>query len=103
MLDQEQTNGAEAAQLPRNKDGSIRKTFVKSVARRIETGDGAGLRALVGDLHEFDMGALIQALPPEQRQRLVELLGIDFDFTALTEVDDAVREEMSRGAGHPRP
>ena len=94
MLDQEQTNAAEAAQLPRNKDGSIRKTFVKSVARRIETGDGAGLRALVGDLHESDMGALIEALPPEQRQRLVELLGIDFDFTALTEVDDAVREEI---------
>ena len=94
MLDQEQTNGAEAAQLPRNKDGSIRKTFVKSVARRIETGDGAGLRALVGDLHESDMGALIEGLPPEQRQRLVELLGIDFDFTALTEVDDAVREEI---------
>ena len=94
MLDQDQANGAEAAQLPRNKDGSIRKSFVKSVARRIEMGDGAGLRALVGDLHESDMGALIEALPPEQRQRLVELLGIDFDFTALTEVDDAVREEI---------
>ena len=46
MLDQEQTNGAEAAQLPRNKDGSIRKTFVKSVARRIEAVDAPGLRAL---------------------------------------------------------
>jgi magnesium transporter len=94
MLDQEQTNGAEAAQLPRNKDGSIRKTFVKSVARRIEAVDAPGLRALVGDLHEADMGALIQALPPDQRPRLVELLGIDFDFTALTEVDDAVRDEI---------
>src|SRR6478609_2625280 len=95
MLDQEQTNiAAEAAQLPRNKDGSIRKTFVKSVARRIETADAAGLRALVGDLHESDMGALIEALEAGQRPRLVELLGIDFDFTALTEVDDAVREEI---------
>jgi magnesium transporter len=94
MLDQEQPTSAETAQLPRNKDGSIRKTFVKSVARRIEAGDVAALRTLAGDLHESDMGALIEALPAEQRPRLVELLGIDFDFTALTEVDDAVREEI---------
>jgi magnesium transporter len=94
MLDQDQTEATEIAQLPRNKDGSIRKTFVKSVARRIETGDAAGLRELVGDLHEADMGALIEALEPEQRPRLVSLLGIDFDFTALTEVDDAVRDEI---------
>jgi magnesium transporter len=93
-LDRDQTEATEIAQLPRNKDGSIRKTFVKSVARRIETSDADGLRNLVGDLHEADMGALIEALEPEQRQRLVELLGIDFDFTALTEVDDAVRDEI---------
>jgi magnesium transporter len=94
MLDQDQTEATEIAQLPRNKDGSIRKTFVKSVARRIETGDATGLRGLVGDLHEADMGDLIEALEPEQRPRLVSLLGIDFDFTALTEVDDAVRDEI---------
>ena len=94
MLDQDQTEATEIAQLPRNKDGSIRKTFVKSVARRIETGDATGLRGLVGDLHEADMGELIEALEPEQRPRLVSLLGIDFDFTALTEVDDAVRDEI---------
>ena len=94
MLDQDQSEPTEIAQLPRNKDGSIRKTFVKSVARRIEAGDASGLRALVGDLHGADMGALIEALEPEQRPRLVELLGIDFDFTALTEVDDAVRDEI---------
>ena len=93
-LDQDQTEAAEVAQLPRNKDGSIRKTFVKSVARRIEAGDAPGLGALVGGLHESDMGALIEALEPEQRPRLVSLLGIDFDFTALTEVDDAVRDEI---------
>src|SRR5690242_8940636 len=94
MLDQEQTGATDVAQLPRNKDGSIRKTFVKSVARRIEASDASGLRGLVGDLHGADMGALTEALEPEQRPRLVALLGIDFDFTALTEVDDAVRDEI---------
>lgn len=95
MLDQEQQSGvADTAQLPRNKDGSIRKTFVKAVGRKIEASDASALREMVGDLHEADMGALIEALPPEQRSRLVEQLGIDFDFTALTEVDDAVREEI---------
>ncbi|HKS85680.1 MAG TPA: CBS domain-containing protein, partial [Pseudolabrys sp.] len=97
MLDQDQeqqTIEADAAQLPRNKDGSIRKVFVKNVARKIDAADAAGLRDVVGKFHESDMGALIEVLPPEQRPRLVELLGIDFDFTALTEVADAVREEI---------
>ncbi|HZT25417.1 MAG TPA: magnesium transporter [Pseudolabrys sp.] len=94
MLDQNDNSRVEAAPLPRNKDGSIRKAFVKSIARSIETGDAAGLRAQLGGLHEADMGALLDVLSQEQRPRLVELLGIDFDFTALTEVDDAVREEI---------
>src|SRR5262249_52816361 len=94
MLDQEQPTSAQTAQLPRNKDGPIRKTFVKSVARRIEAGDVAALRTLAGDLHESDMGALIEALPAEQRPRLVGLLWVDFDFTALTEVDESGREEI---------
>ncbi len=94
MLEQKDESVVEAVPLPRNKDGSIRKVFVKSIARRIESGDIAGLRGQVSGLHESDMGALIEALAPEQRPRLVEMLGIDFDFTALTEVDDAVREEI---------
>jgi magnesium transporter len=94
MLEQKTEAAAEAVPLPRNKDGSIRKTFVKGITRGIETGDVAGLRGQLGGLHESDMGALIEALAPEHRPRLVELLGIAFDFTALTEVDDAVREEI---------
>lgn len=78
----------------RTKDGSIRVAFVRQVARAIDAADVASLRGLVGDLHESDLGAVLEALEPERRPRLVELLGIDFDFTALTEVDDAVREEI---------
>jgi len=78
----------------RTKDGSIRVAFVRQVARAIDAADTAALRGLVGDLHESDLGAVLEALDPDHRPRLVELLGIHFDFTALTEVDDSVREEI---------
>ena len=78
----------------RIKDGSIRVAFVRQVARAIDAADTAALRGLVGDLHESDLGAVLEALDPDHRPRLVELLGIHFDFTALTEVNDSVREEI---------
>jgi magnesium transporter len=78
----------------RGEDGAIRADFVEQVAQAIDAAAVPALRSLVGDLHESDLGALLVALEPEQRPRLVELLGIDFDFTALTEVDDAVRDEI---------
>jgi magnesium transporter len=78
----------------RTKDGSIRVAFMRQVTRAIDAGDVAALRSLVGDLHEADLGAVLEALEAGQRSRLVDLLGIDFDFTALTEVDDTVREEI---------
>src|SRR5690606_26721023 len=60
----------------------------------IRTGDAERLRALVGDLHEADQGELLQALETELRPGLIELLGADFHFAALTEVDEAVRLEL---------
>jgi magnesium transporter len=78
----------------RDEDGAIRAEFVNRVAQAIEALDVGALRELVADLHEADLGGLLEALEPSLRPRLVELLGIDFDFTALTEVDDAVRGEI---------
>ena len=49
---------------------------------------------VVAELHEADLGDLIGALEAEDRVKLVELTGTDFDFSALNEVDDAVREEI---------
>ncbi len=46
------------------------------------------------DFHESEMGDLLEALDTDHRPRLIELLGSDFDFAALTEVDDSVREEI---------
>jgi magnesium transporter len=78
----------------RDEEGPIRAEFVERVAEAIDAGAVETLRGMVGELHEADLGALLEALAPEERPRLVELLGLDFDFSALTEVDDTVREEI---------
>src|SRR5262245_63783262 len=78
----------------RDEDGAVRADYVERVAQAIAAKDSPALRELVGDLHEADAGDLIEALDPELRPRLIELMGHDFDFSALTQVDDAVREEI---------
>jgi magnesium transporter len=78
----------------RNEDGGIRPEFVEEITRCIKAQDAPFLRAVVAELHEADLGDLIAALDAEERVSLVELTGTDFDFSALNEVDDAVREEI---------
>jgi magnesium transporter len=94
--DQDLTATAPEPEL-RDEDGAVRSDYVERVAAAIEALDAATLRALVGDLHEADAGDLIEALDPELRPRLVALMGADFDFAVLTEVDDTVREEILEG------
>ncbi len=78
----------------RDENGEIRREFVEQIARAIHDANAALLREIVAELHEADLGDLIEALEPEDRVNLVELTGEDFHFSALNEVDDAVREEI---------
>src|SRR5258706_9012511 len=78
----------------RDEDGEIRQEFIEEIARAIHAEDAPLLRAIVAELHEADLGDLIAALEPDDRVKLVELTGTDFDFSALNEVDDTVREEI---------
>jgi magnesium transporter len=78
----------------RDDEGQIRPEFVEAITRAIQVADTAFLRGIVAELHEADLGDLIAALEPEQRVNLVELTGSDFDFSALNEVDETVREEI---------
>ena len=86
----------ETGQWPfRDEDGEINREFLRAVGgsdRRVAT--RARLLHLVEDFHESEMGDLLEALDTDHRPRLIELLGSDFDFAALTEVDDSVREEI---------
>jgi magnesium transporter len=94
MLDEKDMTVTRPAVELREEDGALREEFVQRVREAVEAADRPAVLALVGDLHEADFGAVIEALDPDLRPRLVELMGREFDFTALTEVDDTVREEI---------
>ena len=92
------THGADAAQNIDadiyGEDGVIRGSFLSHIGAAIADRDTLTLKRDVGALHQSELGDLLEALIPDQRRTLVELLGRDFDFSALTEVDEAIRLEI---------
>lgn len=77
-----------------DEDGVIQGDYVARIGAAIADNDVLYLKDQVADLHESELGDLIESLQPEQRHALVRLLGDDFDFTALTEVDEAIRLDI---------
>ncbi len=75
-------------------DGSIRSDFLAMVGAAIADRDVLFLRENVARLHESELGDLLESIQPDQRHALVRLLGTDFDMTALTEVDEAIRLDI---------
>jgi magnesium transporter len=75
-------------------DGVVRPSFLAHIGAAIADRDTLTLRRDVDNLHQSELGDLLEALMPEQRRSLVELLGADFDFSSLTEVDEAIRLEI---------
>ena len=77
-----------------DEDGVIRSSFLTQIGAAIADRDTLSLKRDVGDLHQSELGDLLEALVPEQRRALVELLGQDFDFSVLTEDDEAIRLDI---------
>ena len=77
-----------------DENGAIEPGFLRDVTAAIEADDKALVRALAGRLHEADLGLLTVSLEPELRPKLVAMMGQEFDFAALTEMDDNIREEI---------
>lgn len=75
----------------RDEDGRISGDYLALVRAAIETANAPALIGLAGDLHEADVADLIESLPAEARVPFVRLLGDEFDYAALTELDEAMR------------
>ncbi len=66
-----------------------------AVVAALGAGDRDRLIALVADLQAPDLADLIVLLKPDDRARLIQTLGADFDYDALSELDETIRDELS--------
>lgn len=78
----------------RDAEGRLNPQWMGLLSAGILTEDAELLRSLMVPLHESDTGDIIEALPADDRVRLVQLMGDAFDYSALTEVDDSVRIDL---------
>ena len=87
---------------------ALSDAFLRKVEAAIGASDGAQIATLAGDLHPADLGTLITALGADARPAFIELLADRFDFAALTEIDETIRdalldtlpaEQLARGIG----
>ncbi len=74
--------------------GVIEPSFIARVAEALTAGESKPIRALTRDLHAADLADVIEALPQEDRVRLIAALGRSFDAEALAELDEGVRDEL---------
>ncbi|MFO1127060.1 MAG: magnesium transporter [Rhodospirillales bacterium] len=72
----------------------VQETDIKAVQEALESGDEAGVAALVQPLHDADVADLLQNLAPEQRAAVVRIIRLDQRPDVLAELDEAVREEV---------
>ncbi|KZL05896.1 MULTISPECIES: magnesium transporter [unclassified Pseudovibrio] len=78
----------------RDASGHLDTDFVARVEAALDTRDAAVVRELAGNLHDADMGDLLEMLREDDRVHLIQLLGEEFDFAALTETEEPVRAQV---------
>lgn len=72
-------------------DGVVLESVVERIQSAVDADDSAAVREVLRDLHESEVGDILEAIDEEHLDKLVELAGDEFDFASLTEVDEAIR------------
>lgn len=68
---------------------------VINVSKALETQDRERIKALTLALRTPDLADVIELLDDDERVQLIETLGNDFDFEVFSELDEAVRDQLS--------
>ncbi len=67
---------------------------VAAILDAVEAGDGDTLNALIDPLHAADIADLLEQIRPDDRARLIGLIGDRFDGDILSELDEGLREDV---------
>ncbi len=93
-VDERPDQDAQRRHAPRGDADHMTPDLIAAVEAAIGARDRHALEGFTRNLHESDLAALIEAIEPARRSELIAILGRDFDFAALTEVDENIREEI---------
>ncbi len=72
------------------------ETLVRDVGAALEAGSPEAARQIVEDLRAPDLAEVIELLDPEDRVTLIQAFGADFDFEVFSELDETVRDQLSK-------
>lgn len=75
-------------------DDTLDARRIAQVLEAVEAKDAARLTALLDPLHPADVADLFEQIGPSDRRALVALWGREIDGEILSEIDDAIREEV---------
>ena len=76
--------------------------LARPIAEALAAGDGSPRAPWPPGLEAPDLADLIELLEPDQRVQLVQALGPAFDPEVLPELDETVRDQLSRGIAQGR-
>ncbi|WP_424981029.1 magnesium transporter [Maritalea sp. S77] len=78
----------------RDEDDRLNRDWIDQLVDLIAIKDENEVARYLAPLHASDVGDVLEAISAADRFELINLLGDLFDYSALTEVDDAVRLEL---------
>ena len=75
-------------------DYSLSRRDVSAILYAVDRQDRAALLTLFADMHPADIADLLEQIGSYNRRRLILLHDRDFDGDVLSELDDALREDV---------
>ena len=78
----------------RDAEEQLNPAWIGQLRAHLAAGEEHDLAEMMEPLHAADAGDVLEHLDADERVALVQMLGDKFDYLALTEVDDSVRNEI---------